>query len=156
MGKIIIIFTIIAIAFIGVTSYQFVTNNKTGKTLTNPQKKVIINNKIFTVETVTAEKDKEIGLTKYDSLKEGNGMLFLFDTPNIYTFWMRNMKFPIDIIFIHKDTVVSFAENAKPTKGENVPLYKPESLVDTVLEVNAGIVKRDNIKKGDKVKIEQS
>ena len=66
---------------------------------------------------------------------------------------MKNMKFAIDIIYINNDTVVSFIQKAPPA-GTTPSIYKPDSPADKVLEINAGLVKKYNIKTGDKVKIE--
>lgn len=116
--------------------------------------KVTINKTTFDVEIVKTDKDKEIGLTKYPSIAQNQGMLFLFDTPGFYVFWMKNMKFPIDLIFIHDTTVVSLVENATPPeKDANITTYSPDSSSDKVLEINAGLIKKYNIHKGDQIKL---
>ncbi|HSA84428.1 MAG TPA: DUF192 domain-containing protein, partial [Patescibacteria group bacterium] len=63
---------------------------------------------------------------------------------------------PIDILFINNDTIVSFVENVQPVAAdaENPTIYQPESPADKVLEINAGLIKQYEIKKGDKVTIE--
>ncbi|HEX8931866.1 MAG TPA: DUF192 domain-containing protein, partial [Patescibacteria group bacterium] len=125
MNKILILFLILFILFGGFIYSQF--GNKTfSKMKTNG--KITINNTTFDVEIVKTDKDKEIGLTKYSSIAQNQGMLFLFDTPGFYAFWMKNMKFPIDLIFIHDNTVVSLVENATPLTNEaNIPTYSPDS-----------------------------
>lgn len=151
MNKVIIIIGLLLLIGVGVFYYQF-SNKQVQSNGT-----VTIKEHIVSVETVTDQKAKEIGLTKYASIKEDQGMLFLFDQPGMYTFWMKNMKFPIDILFINNDTIVSFVENAQPVDAtvENPAVYAPEAAVDKVLEIKAGLVKQYEIKKGDKVTIEQ-
>jgi uncharacterized protein len=82
-------------------------------------------------------------------------MLFVFDKADYYSFWMKNMKFPIDIIFIRGDKIVSISKNAVAPKSADasLPIYKPEAPVDKVLEINSGLSDKHNIKKGDKVEI---
>jgi len=112
---------------------------------------VTINKNIFDVEVVKSDKDKQTGLTKYSAIAANQGMFFVFDTPGFYSFWMKNMKFPIDLIFIHNDKVVFLVENAAPAKDDTPITYTPDSSSDKVLEINAGLIKKYNIKKGDKV-----
>jgi len=139
VNKVIIIFGLILIIFAGIVLSQF-----NSKVTQGPQTKnsVTINSHSFTVEVVKTTKDQEIGLTKYATLQPEQGMLFLFDKPNRYGFWMRGMQFPIDIIFIRNDVVVSFAENAQPLGDKEKPvIYYPESPSDKVLEISAGLGK---------------
>jgi uncharacterized membrane protein (UPF0127 family) len=155
MNKAIIIFGFIFAIFVGVVFYQF--NTKLGKqAFPQPSNSTITsNNHTFKLTVVKTQKDQEIGLSKYTSLPQDQGMLFLFDKPDFYNFWMKNMKFPIDIIFIRDNTIVTVAENVQPPKSttDNLPTYPPEAPVDKVLEISAGLSKKYNIKKGDTVKI---
>lgn len=153
MNKIIIIFGLILALIAGVAIYQFSKNQITQM---KTDAKVSFPKHTFSVETVKDSKAQQIGLTKYNSIKSDQGMLFVFDKPDTYSFWMKNMKFPIDIIFINGDSVVSFVENAKPVNADvaNPPIYSPTDPADKVVEIQAGLVKKYNIKKGDKVKIE--
>jgi uncharacterized protein len=153
MNKIIIIFGLALILIAGVAFYQF---NKTQQPQIKTNGKVTIGSQTFEVEVVRDTKAQQIGLTKYNSIKDTQGMLFIFEQPGIYGFWMKNMKFSIDIIFINNDTIVSIAQDAKPVKND-VPdptVYHPEAPVDRVLEIHSGLSKKYNIKTGDKVKFE--
>lgn len=102
----------------------------------------------FQLEVVKTDKDKEIGLSKYKSLPEDKGMLFLFDKEGFYGFWMKEMKFPIDIIFIKGDKIVTIYKNAPIN---NLTIYTPTQASDKVLEVNAGLSKKDGFNVGDVV-----
>src|SRR6185369_1837932 len=153
MSKVIIIVGVLLVIFGGYLFYQY-GSKMTTKMKTNGSQ-ATIGTHTFDVEVVKTNNNTQIALTKYTAIADNQGMLFLFDQPGFYTFWMKNMKFPIDMIFIHDDVVVSFVENATPpTSKDTQPLiYQPESSANKVLEVNKGTIKRDNIKKGDKVKI---
>ena len=103
----------------------------------------------------TAEKRKT-GLSGRKNLTEGTGMLFSFEgrelTPG---FWMKDMLFPLDIIWIKGEEIVKIDQNVPiPKKDEASPkLYYPPISVNYVLEVNAGFSKKNNLKIGDLIKI---
>lgn len=123
-----------------------------------PDKKtpqIAINNHIFNLEITKTEKEKEIGLAKYKNIPQNFGMLFPFGKPDYYSFWMKNMKFTIDIIFIRNNKIVTIFKNASPPKSNNelLPIYRSQNLSDTVLEINAGLSDKYNFKTGDLVKL---
>jgi uncharacterized membrane protein (UPF0127 family) len=152
VNKIIVVIGImfaIFIAFIFIQYNPFGTSAAPENTST-----VTIKNQTFSVSVAETEVDKQKGLSGKASLPLTEGKLFLFDTPDTYTFWMKDMKFPIDIIFINGDTIVSIAENARPVTSGTMPLYKPTGSSDKVLEINAGLSKKYNFKPGDKVTIQ--
>jgi lipid II:glycine glycyltransferase (peptidoglycan interpeptide bridge formation enzyme)/uncharacterized membrane protein (UPF0127 family) len=95
------------------------------------------------------------GLSGRDSLKPGCGMLFVFPRPKQYRFWMRNMNFPLDIIWIREGKVVAITEGVKNEFDQSHPFfYKAPQKVDRVLEVNAGFAKRKGVSVGDPVTYE--
>lgn len=159
LNKLIIFFGIILVIFAGVVFFQFSSkpNNKKS-TLGSQAPSVTITNHIFKVELAKTPKDQQHGLSGRKSLPENQGMLFIFDHPDLYNFWMNDMKFPLDIIFIRDNKIVSIAQNAKPptSSKETLPIYKPPDLADKVLEINAGLSKKYNIKKGDLLVIKLS
>ena len=154
MNKIIVIFGLLLALIAGVAFYQF-NVKKSAQPQMKTTEKVTIGTHTFNIEVVKDPKAQEIGLTKYNSIQNDQGMLFVFSTPGIYSFWMRGMTFPIDIIFIKNNAVISTVENAQPVKATetNIPIYQPTDPSDTALEINAGLVKKYNIKKSDTVKI---
>ena len=97
------------------------------------------------------------GLSGRGLLPENSGMLFLFYKEDKYSFWMKEMNFPIDIIWIKNGEVLSIEKNAEPEPGVlfyNLQKYYPPEPVDTVLEINAGKADEWGIKEGDKVSFE--
>lgn len=62
-------------------------------------------------------------------------MLFLFDKPDRYGFWMEGMKFPLDMIFLRRGEIVFIERGIQP--GDN-KIVIPPTAVDQVLELNAG------------------
>lgn len=114
-----------------------------------------LNNHTFNLYIAKTNKEKEIGLSNRDSLPQDYGMLFPFNYEGNYPFWMKNMRFPLDIIYIDKNKVVEVFTNAQPPKttNGNITILGPTGNADTVLEINAGLSDKYNIKKGTDVKI---
>lgn len=112
-----------------------------------------IKNHTFHLYIAKAQPDREIGLTKYNSLQKDQGMYFIFETPNYYAFWMKGMKFPIDILFLNSGTVVDIKDSIPPADANdnNPPRYIPIQTADSVLEISAGLSKKYGISVGDKV-----
>ncbi len=91
-----------------------------------------------------------VGLSGRESLDEDRGLLFIFDQPGIYSFWMKDMNFPIDIIWISSDLkIVYIKPDASPLYYPET--YKPEADAQYVLEVVAGFSEKNNLKIGDSV-----
>lgn len=102
------------------------------------------------VEYARTDAERVLGLSGRESMPENQGLLFIFDTPNIYNFWMKDMNFPIDIIWIDENwRVIGITEDIKP---ETFPeTFSPESPAEFVLEVNAGVASKIGIRVGDSV-----
>lgn len=116
---------------------------------------VSINHQTFSVLIAKTDADKQKGLSGRKSLPKSEGMVFLFDKPDYYAFWMKDMLFPIDIIYIHNKRILTVYSNLQPpTKNMtdfNLPVVKPSEPADTVLEINAGLAKQYNFQTGDTV-----
>jgi uncharacterized protein len=101
------------------------------------------------VTVAATDTTREKGLSGKEGLRADEGMLFLFDQPNTYGFWMKDMKFPIDIIWINDGAVVDITTDAAlPAAGEELPVYYPRVPVDKVLEVQAGFAKAHGLRTG--------
>ncbi len=123
--------------------------------LDKQKSQIIINEKSFAIELAVSPEEQNLGLGNRDSLALDSGMLFIFDKPGNHSFWMQGMKFPLDMIFILDNKVIGVYENVPiitDTKS-NPRIYGSDILSDKVLEINAGLAKKYNIKKGDEVKI---
>ncbi len=98
------------------------------------------------------EDEQTKGLSVKDKLNENEGMLFVFDQIGKHNFWMKDMNFSIDIIWLGEDMkVVYVKENVHP---ETYPeTFGPEISSKYVLELVAGFSKKNNLKIGDSVKL---
>lgn len=107
----------------------------------------------------TAQKRTK-GLGYRDFLASGSGMLFIHDETQKYTYWMKGMKFPIDIMWILDDEIVDIIVNVPPPvegqKDNTLERFAPVTEVNKVLETNAGFVDSNNIQKGDKIILESN
>jgi len=112
---------------------------------------VIIDGHSFLVEVADSPGERALGLSGRESLDEDCGLLFVFEKPGIYGFWMKDMKFPIDIIWINGDEVVYALSDLSPSSYPSV--FNSPSMADKVLEVKAGTAERLGVAGGDKVSV---
>jgi uncharacterized membrane protein (UPF0127 family) len=102
----------------------------------------------FVIEIADTPDKMKTGLMYMDSLSANQAMLFLYDKPDVLSFWMKNTYLPLDIIFIGADSsVVSVAENTTPFSEVGIQSKGPALLA---LEVNAGVAKKYNLIAGTK------
>ncbi len=108
----------------------------------------------FEVELVTTSKEKEMGLMFRESLDSNKGMLFIFEQPGIYSFWMKNTLVPLDIIWISEDfKVVFISENTQPCLEKECVLVEPNRQAKYVLEVKGGTSARIGLRVGGEVSV---
>jgi uncharacterized membrane protein (UPF0127 family) len=116
-------------------------------------KNVLIGNKTIIVEVADTPAKRTEGLMFRDFLGENEGMLFVFDNEDYYSFWMLNTKIPLDIIWINKNKeIIDIERNLQPCPS-NCPLYSPDEKALYVLEVNANYTFENDIKVGDEVEL---
>jgi uncharacterized membrane protein (UPF0127 family) len=156
MSKIVALFGIIFLVFAIVVFFQI--NAKTIGALlhSSPTSTVSINSVTFKVELAKTQEELMKGLSGRNSLPQGQGMLFVFEKPSNYSFWMRGMKFPLDIVFIHDKRVVRVFENVPAARADDASpsQFGSDVLSDKVLEINSGQAKKYKIKAGDIVTFE--
>jgi uncharacterized membrane protein (UPF0127 family) len=154
--KLFVIIVLVAFTAIFFFIYAFISSNKL-KPLTPILNKdngaiAVINGHQFKLHLATTPMAQEKGLSIFSSLPQDEGMLFIFSTSGYYGFWMKDMKFPIDILWIEGDKLVGFESNAPALAVKNIsdlPVYNPPKPIDKVLEINAGLAKKYGFKTGD-------
>ena len=104
------------------------------------------------LEIADSPTERTQGLSDRPSLPDDSGMLFIFDEPGYYSFWMKNMLFPIDIIWLDENwRIVKIDENILP---ETYPaLLDPPSPVKYVLEINAGKARELELELGERISL---
>lgn len=94
---------------------------------------------------------REKGLMFREGLKDDEAMLFVFDQVCLPSFWMKNVKFPLDIIWIDSDKKIVGIKEEAPVCEQGCEVYPPAKECKFALEVNAGFVRKNNLKIGDSV-----
>lgn len=114
---------------------------------------VKIDNFNITALVATTPDQQSKGLAIKDTMKENEGMLFVFDTPKKYSFWMKDMKFPIDIIWIDSNKKIVHIERSLEPCLFLLPCQSYTPIRDSlyVLEVVSNFTNKHNIKIGDQV-----
>ena len=104
------------------------------------------------VEVADTEEAHARGLMFRDHLDERTGMLFRFAVPRRYAFWMKNVRVPLDIIWLDaRGRVAWIVERAEPCAADPCPMHVPEADATCVLEVVGGFVARHGVAVGDRV-----
>jgi uncharacterized protein len=105
--------------------------------------------KVLQTELMIKDEDRQMGLMFRPSLPLDRALLFVFETPDFHGIWMRNCKFPIDIVWLDSERrVVHVHEAAPPCKEENAQncaVYTPLRKASYVVEINSGQAKREKI-----------
>ena len=130
---------------------------KPSSTTTLVKKEVSIGGAALLAEVADDEAERKIGLSGRPYLSENEAMLFVFpEKTSGAGFWMKDMKFPIDIVWIDDNKVVKIDKSVQPEPGvpdEQLKLYHPETPVNYVLEVKAGFSDKNGLKVGDTIVI---
>ena len=109
--------------------------------------------KIIPVEVADTLQKRSLGLGKRTSLKKGWGMLFVFEERKPHRFWMKDMQFPLDIIWLDNHRIVHINHNAKPASSDDEPEVMTSPVpVNFVLEIAAGRAAKLKLKKGQQLK----
>lgn len=129
---------------------QYLPNQKEAEV-----KRLTIGQNTLNVEVANTPTNRSKGLGGRDSLAQDSGMLFVFSQKNSYQFWMKGMRFPLDIIFISDNKIVDIIKNVPiptpSTPDQKLPRYSSSTPFDQVLEVNAGFVDAHNNQIGDTI-----
>jgi uncharacterized membrane protein (UPF0127 family) len=101
------------------------------------------------IEIADDNDQRATGLMFRNKLAENQGMLFIFPTETLQSFWMKNTILSLDIIFVNsKMEIVKIHKNTTPYSEQSYPSLKPAQYV---VEVIAGYCDKHNVKEGDKI-----
>jgi uncharacterized membrane protein (UPF0127 family) len=109
---------------------------------------------IKTLDIEIADDDYKIqtGLMYRTQMEANQGMLFVFPDEDFRSFYMKNTKIPLDIIYIGANkTIVSVQKNAKPFDETSLPSEAPAKFV---LEINGGLFDQWQLEVGDSIDFE--
>ena len=110
---------------------------------------------VLQVELMIKDEDRAMGLMFRPSLPLDRGLLFIFDDVHFHGIWMKNCRFPIDIVWLDEEhRVVHVAEAVPPCKAEPCPVYTPMKKAAYVVEINAGQARREKAILGSRLQFE--
>lgn len=112
--------------------------------------KLAVGQSVLWAEVADNPRSREQGLMFRKSMPGDEGMLFIFEYPQMQSFWMKNTYLPLDIAFISEQGVIINIRTMKPL--DEGPRYHSLAPALYVIETNAGWFEKNGIKAGDKVK----
>ena len=112
--------------------------------------RILISDVTLTVEIAETQPQWTQGLSGRGSMASDRGMLFIFDHEARWSFWMKDMKFPLDIIWFNSNRqVVYVKQDLSPCNSQSCPVFTPSANATYVLEVNTGFAATHKISIGD-------
>ncbi len=119
--------------------------------LVQPRELLVIGGTKFSIEKAATPADRAKGLGSRYTIAPDQAMLFIFETDDKHCFWMKDMQFAIDIMWLNADKqIVYIAEGVRP---ESFPItFCPETSARYVVEVAAGTASRLNIRLGQQLR----
>lgn len=117
------------------------------------EKTLSVEGKKIKVELALTPQERAQGLSGRSALCAGCGMLFVFEKKGIYPFWMKDMRFDLDILWIDGAKIVQI-DRRVPFAGGAEIVRSPKIAVDRVLEIRSGESDRLGLKEGDEIKLE--
>ncbi len=109
---------------------------------------------VYTIEIASDDASRAHGLMDRTSMEVNHGMLFVFDDDAPRTFWMKNTKIPLDMLFFDADgKLISVQHNVPPCLADPCPGYSSGAPARYVLELNAGQAEQLKVTSGDAMAI---
>ncbi len=106
-----------------------------------------IGNKTYLLEISDTISKRTQGLSDRDKLNKNQGMLFVFSSINKHSFWMKDMHFPLDLIYLKNNKVIDIDEKV----SNSIPIisFSAAKPFNRVIELNAGEIYKNKIRPGD-------
>lgn len=116
--------------------------------------RVVLRGETFQVEVVDTPGDQQLGLMFREELPRDAGMLFVFPGEAPRSFWMKNMRIPIDILYFDAERqLVNWYDSVPPCRAERCPGYPSDGPAQYVLEISAGRGRELGVTRGDRLAI---
>jgi hypothetical protein len=105
-----------------------------------------------TAELAMTDEERQQGLMFREGLAADQGMLFIFEDEEIHSFWMKNMRFSIDILWLDRDRrIVHVESRVPPCAADPCPSYIPDKPASFVLELQSGAARKHGLKLYDRL-----
>ena len=142
---------IFLIVFLGIIAYSVTSEHGGGENHVQGSPYLEINNIKIPIEIVDTEETRRLGLSYRESLEKDSGMLFVMPSKQVSSYWMKDMNFPLDIIWIDGERIVNISRDLPPGGSHPDISYSSDLPVDYVLEVNGGFCDKSGIKIDDRM-----
>lgn len=119
--------------------------------------RAVINGRAFNLEVAADTASRSLGLGGRDALADDAGMLFVFPVEGFHRFWMKNVSFPLDLLYIAGDGTIVDIRRMEPEPGvpdAELTTYVPSVEVLLALEINGGLARQHGIEAGMAVSFE--
>lgn len=154
MKKIIWITILIIVLILLSGWFLIVESGKRVKNNIDNKDRVCVKNICYIVQVAKTVQEQERGLMFRSELASDQGMIFEFEQPGAYPFWMKNTLIPLDIVWIGADKKINYiSKNTPPCDQDSCPLYGSQAPAKYVLEINAGQIDLIGAAIGDEVTI---
>jgi uncharacterized membrane protein (UPF0127 family) len=130
-----------------------ITTGCANKSTSKNWPEICLHQTCFSIQLAKTEQEREYGLMNRTSLPELSWMLFIFDTEDYRTFWMKDTLIPLDMIWIDSWLNIVWIREADPCTQDPCPIYNPGKTASYVLELNKWISAKYGIKVWDKAEL---
>jgi uncharacterized membrane protein (UPF0127 family) len=113
--------------------------------------RAVINGRAFDLEVASDAASRSVGLGGRDALWDESGMLFVFPGEGLHRFWMKDMRFSLDLLYIASDGTIVDIQRMDPEPGVSdvdLTIYVPPTAVLLAIEIKAGLARRHGIEAG--------
>lgn len=117
---------------------------------------VVVEGERFRVEIADDDASRTQGLMFRDEMADDHGMLFIFERQQPRSFWMKNTRIPLDIIYLDSNfKVVSISADTPPCRSHSrrCPNYPSDGPAQYVLEINGGQAAELGLEPGDRIEV---
>ncbi|MBD2183430.1 DUF192 domain-containing protein [Planktothrix sp. FACHB-1355] len=108
---------------------------------------------VIELEVTRTPEQQAMGLMYRTALPDNRGMLFEFQPAQTVSFWMKNVKIPLDMVFLREGVIKAIALNVPPCTSTPCPTYGPNTLIDRVIELRGGRAAELKLKVGQRVEV---
>lgn len=108
---------------------------------------------IIELEVAQTPEQQSIGLMYREEVAANQGMLFPMNPPRVPAFWMKNVKIPLDMIFVREGKIAAIAHSVPPCEEDPCPTYTPKVIIDQVIELRGGRAKELELEIGDSIEV---
>ena len=141
---------IVEILSVLIISLFFLSASGWGEKINKPRQAQIAK-KNYSLEVADTISARAKGLSERKKIDRDKGMLFVYEVPSRYGFWMNKMLFPLDFIWVSGETVVDLTKNVPVPKNGKIESCAPKQKCDKIIELNAGEIELCGVRVGDKI-----